>query len=96
MSEDNQCKPYQCPNCGSRISHIHIFVVEENRYELELDEKGWVNWYGEESVEASEKSADAECPECGKKIGDHWSETWEDLNSWALKILNSILVKKDE
>lgn len=96
-SPDIQRKPYLCPSCGSRITHIHIFVLEENRYEMEHDENDWVNWYGQESIDASEKSAEAECPECGEKIGDPWSENYgEDLSSWALKILNSILVDKEK
>lgn len=84
-----QAKPYLCPSCGKRVSHVHIFVTEENRYELELEDD-WVHWYGQESVDATEKSADAECPECGEKIGDPWDGV-EDINSWALKLLNSIL-----
>jgi len=85
---------YRCTSCSRRIDHLLVFVLEENRYNVDLEDD-WPHWSGQESVDASEKSATATCPRCEHEFDDVWTGG-ESLESWILKLLLSLKVEKDE
>ena len=74
-----------CPGCGNEVTHIHVFVVEENKYDCyitdkELDKEQQIEWDFDSIVDGTEKTMQAEC-DCGCLLGKwhrtSYSETWK-------------------
>ena len=69
----------KCPHCGDEILELNAFVLEENKYTVEVVEMGHalgrrvkdrpkLDWSTSEVVESSSEKTDFECPSCEETI----------------------------